>query len=65
MCFKQLLNSIKAKFAIDEAARAVRHGKCVVIGLISTGEARANEAVERSNRLGVDLDEVSTPHEIA
>ncbi|KAL1504501.1 hypothetical protein AB1Y20_010904 [Prymnesium parvum] len=65
-CFKQLLNSIKAKFAIREAEEALRNDMCVVIGLISTGEAKANEAAEREARFGRELEgEVSTPHEIA
>jgi len=64
--FKQLLNSIKARNAIDETEEALRQGKCVVIGLLSTGEAKANEAAERENRAGRELDsEVSTPQEIA
>ena len=38
----------------------------MVVGLISTGEAKANEAVEREAKAGRDLEsEVSTPHEIA
>ena len=37
-----------------------------MIGLLSTGEAKANEAAERETRAGKELDgEVSTPHEIA
>ena len=37
-----------------------------MIGLVSTGEAKANEAAERENRAGRELDsEVSTPQEIA
>ncbi len=61
--FKQLLNSLKTRFAIEEARAAIDRGECVVIGLLSTGEARAAEAVER---LGHDLEgEISTPHEIA
>jgi len=64
--FKQLLNSMKARFAIQEAEAALARGKCVVIGLLSTGEAKANEAAERETRAGRELDgEVSTPHEIA
>ena len=40
--------------------------RCVVIGLLSTGEAKANEAVDRETRAGREFDgEVSTPHEIA
>ena len=64
--FKQLLNSIKCRFAIDETEAALARGESVVIGLLSTGEAKANEAAERESRAGKELDsEVSTPHEIA
>ena len=54
--FKQLLNSVKAKFAIAEAQSALEGGKCVVIGLLTTGEAKANEAAERESRAGRELD---------
>ena len=64
--FKQLLNSLKARFAIDESLKALDEGKCVVIGLVSTGEAKANEAADRALVAGRELEgEVSTPHEIA
>ena len=64
--FKQLLNSLKARFAIDESLKALAEGKCVVIGLVSTGEAKANEAADRALVAGRELEgEVSTPHEIA
>ena len=64
--FKQLLNSIKCRFAISEAQAALDRGECVVVGLLSTGEAKANEAVEREKRDGKEIEsEVSTPHEIA
>ena len=64
--FKQLLNSLKASFAIEAADEGIAQGYCVVIGLLSTGEAKANEAAEREAREGRELDaEVSTPHEIA
>ena len=64
--FKQLLNSIKCRFAIEEAYQALCRGESVVIGLLSTGEAKANEAAERESKNGRELDsEVSTPHEIA
>ena len=64
--FKQLLNSIKCRFAIAETEQALARGESVVIGLLSTGEAKASEAVERAGRVGEELDsEVSTPHEIA
>lgn len=38
--FKQLLNSIKCRFAIAEAEQALERGESVVIGLLSTGEVR-------------------------
>lgn len=64
--FKQLLNSLKCRFAIEEAEAALDRGECVVIGLLSTGEAKANEAIERESRAGRDLEsDVSTPQEIA
>ena len=58
--FKQLITSIKCRVAIASIDDAIAHGHCVVVGLQSTGEARATEAVERGDD-GI----VSTPHEIA
>lgn len=64
--FKQLLNSLKASFAIVEAEAAISSGECVVIGLLSTGESKSSEVVERESKLGRELEsEVSTPHETA
>ena len=63
--FKQLLNSLKAKFAIAEAQEAIDRGECVVIGLLSTGEAKANARFDRANanENGVVEEEVrTTPH---
>ena len=56
MSCRQLLNSMKAMFAIAETEAALATGKCAVIGLLSTGEAKANEAAERENRAGRELD---------
>ena len=60
--FKQLLNSLKAKFAIAEAQEAIDRGECVVIGLLSTGEAKANARFDRANanENGVVEEEVRT-----
>jgi len=64
--FKQLLNSLKCSFAISECEMALERGECVVIGLLSTGEAKAGEAIERATKAGKELEaEISTPHEIA
>ena len=58
--------SLQARFAIEESLKALAEGKCVVIGLVSTGEAKANEAADRASMAGRDLEgEISTPHEIA
>ena len=49
-----------------QAEAALARGECVVIGLLSTGEAKANEAIEREVKAGREIEtEVSTPHEIA
>ena len=65
--FKQLLNSLKVRFAIAQTQKALDEGQSVVVGLISTGEAKVAEAIERERQsTGGDLtEEVSTPQEIA
>lgn len=63
--FKQMLNSLKTRFAIAiaEETLAKEPPECVVIGLLSTGDAKATEAVEREMRLGNELDSgVSNAH---
>ncbi|XP_012940832.1 protein strawberry notch homolog 1 [Aplysia californica] len=56
--FKYLCISSKVNHCVDLAREAVKFGKCVVIGLQSTGEARTMEQVEEA---GGDLtDFVST-----
>ncbi|GFO35954.1 protein strawberry notch homolog 1, partial [Plakobranchus ocellatus] len=56
--FKYLCISAKVNRCVDVAREAVRYGKCVVIGLQSTGEARTLDQVEEA---GGDLtDFVST-----
>nr|CAB0002093.1 unnamed protein product [Nesidiocoris tenuis] len=47
--FKYLCIASKVKFAVDIAREAVKCGKCVVIGLQSTGEARTLEQLERDD----------------
>ncbi|UYV73913.1 sno [Cordylochernes scorpioides] len=44
--FKYLCIASKVKFAVNFAREAVKNGKCVVIGLQSTGEARTLEQLE-------------------
>lgn len=41
--FKYMCIASKIKFAVEAAQKAVKDGKCVVIGLQSTGEARTLE----------------------
>ena len=41
----------KVKHVVRTAAEVMKMGKCVVIGLQSTGEARTIEAVEREEEL--------------
>jgi hypothetical protein len=54
--------SAKVPAAVRLAKEALEEGKCVVIGLQSTGEARTEEAV---NKYGVELDDfVSGPREL-
>ncbi|KAG4074462.1 hypothetical protein HA402_015751 [Bradysia odoriphaga] len=47
--FKYLAISAKVDHAVKLAEEAVEAGKCVVIGLQSTGEARMNEELEKCN----------------
>lgn len=47
--FKYLCIAAKVKFAVSVAREAVKCGKCVVIGLQSTGEARTLEQLERDD----------------
>ena len=42
---------LKVKHVVRTAAEVMKMGKCVVIGLQSTGEARTIEAVEREEEL--------------
>ncbi|KAJ8666758.1 hypothetical protein QAD02_008420, partial [Eretmocerus hayati] len=56
--FKYLCIAAKVRHAVKIAREAVKCGKCVVIGLQSTGEARTLEQLERDD--GVLSDFVST-----
>ncbi|XP_014249419.1 protein strawberry notch-like [Cimex lectularius] len=56
--FKYLCIAAKVKYAVGIAREAVKCGKCVVIGLQSTGEARTLEQLERDD--GELTDFVST-----
>ncbi|KAL1110543.1 hypothetical protein AAG570_008071 [Ranatra chinensis] len=47
--FKYLCIAAKVKYAVAIAREAVKCGKCVVIGLQSTGEARTLEQLERDD----------------
>ncbi|XP_046682665.1 protein strawberry notch isoform X3 [Homalodisca vitripennis] len=47
--FKYLCIAAKVKHAVQTAREAVKCGKCVVIGLQSTGEARTLEQLERDD----------------
>ncbi len=49
--FKYLCIAAKVKHVIRVAAEVIKAGKCVVIGLQATGEARTLEAVEREEEL--------------
>ncbi|GJP33081.1 hypothetical protein CLOM_g17646 [Closterium sp. NIES-68] len=60
--FRHLCISAKVPAAVRMVQQAVAEGKCVVIGLQSTGEARTDEAVAK---LGTEMDDfVSGPREI-
>ncbi|CAK9271564.1 unnamed protein product [Sphagnum jensenii] len=60
--FRHMCMSAKVPAAVRLAKQALEEGKCVVIGLQSTGEARTEEAV---NKYGVELDDfVSGPREL-
>ena len=41
----------KVKHVVRTSAEVMKMGKCVVIGLQSTGEARTMEAIEREEEL--------------
>lgn len=45
--FKYLCIASKVSHAVELAKRSVKDGKCVVIGLQSTGEARTLDVIER------------------
>ncbi|XP_065201185.1 protein strawberry notch isoform X3 [Planococcus citri] len=47
--FKYLCIASKVRHAVDVAREAIKCGKCVVIGLQSTGEARTLEQLERDD----------------
>ncbi|KAK4029142.1 protein strawberry notch [Daphnia magna] len=49
--FKYLCIAAKVKHAVKVASEAVKCGKCVVIGLQSTGEARTLEQIENEGEL--------------
>jgi hypothetical protein len=49
--FKYLCIAAKVKHAVQVASEAVKCGKCVVIGLQSTGEARTLEQIENEGEL--------------
>ncbi|XP_050547780.1 protein strawberry notch [Daktulosphaira vitifoliae] len=56
--FKYLCIAAKVKHAVEVAREAIKHGKCVIIGLQSTGEARTLEQLEKDD--GELTDFVST-----
>lgn len=56
--FKYLCIAAKVNHAVQVAREAIKYGKCVVIGLQSTGEARTLEQLERDD--GELTDFVST-----
>lgn len=47
--FKYLCIASKVSHAVDVAKKAVEDGKCVVIGLQSTGEARTLDILEQED----------------
>ncbi|XP_039113703.1 protein FORGETTER 1 [Dioscorea cayenensis subsp. rotundata] len=60
--FRHMCMSAKVPAAVRLAKQALADGKCVVIGLQSTGEARTEEAV---TKYGLELDDfVSGPREL-
>lgn len=60
--FRHMCMSAKVPAAVRLARQALEEGKCVVIGLQSTGEARTEEAV---SKYGNELDDfVSGPREL-
>lgn len=61
--FKYLCIAAKVKYAVSVAREAVRCGKCAVIGLQSTGEARTLDQLERDD--GELTDFISTAKSVA
>eukprot|EP00940_MAST-03C_sp_MAST-3C-sp2_P000905 g905.t1 len=61
--FRYLCVSAKVPVVIDIVKRAIREGKCAVVGLQSTGEARTIAALEESGGKSLD-DFVSAPKAI-
>uniref|UniRef100_A0A7N0RBP2 PHD-type domain-containing protein n=1 Tax=Kalanchoe fedtschenkoi TaxID=63787 RepID=A0A7N0RBP2_KALFE len=60
--FRHICMSAKVPSAVHLAQQALKNGKCVVIGLQSTGEARTEEAV---TKYGIELDDfISGPREL-
>ncbi|VVA22165.1 PREDICTED: strawberry notch [Prunus dulcis] len=60
--FRHMCMSAKVPAAVRLAKQALMDGKCVVIGLQSTGEARTEEAV---TKYGLELDDfISGPREL-
>ncbi|GAU91147.1 hypothetical protein RvY_03461-2 [Ramazzottius varieornatus] len=55
--FKYLCLSAKIESAVNFAKRAVEEGKCAVIGLQSTGEAKTDQLREAMEEKGIELDE--------
>uniref|UniRef100_H2YSL1 Protein strawberry notch homolog 1 n=1 Tax=Ciona savignyi TaxID=51511 RepID=H2YSL1_CIOSA len=47
--FKYLCLSAKVDYTVELVREAVKHGKCVVIGLQSTGESRTLDELEKCN----------------
>ena len=60
--FKHLCIAVKVPACVEITQKALEQGKCVVIGLQSTGESQTNEALEEGDG---DLEEfVSTPKQL-
>lgn len=47
--FKYLCIGAKVSHAVELAKKSIEDGKCVIIGLQSTGEARTLDAIERDD----------------
>lgn len=63
--FRLLICAFKVPSVVDEAAKALNHGKSAVISLVGTGEAKTREQIARVTADGGNLEDLDfSPREI-